>query len=96
MSHTYGTITFKDGEVFHFEYNGTSDVCVSHLFKTQKEVSDNWRKADWLACDCGGDEEAVFMSGYGSSMPRTGKACRKCMAITKDPYSEYFNSIGFY
>lgn len=95
MSNTCATITFYDGEVLYFEYCGTSDICTSHIYKTKKELYDNWRKSVWLTCKCGGDELATFSSGYGSSKPMLGRACRKCMAITKDPYAEYFNSLGF-
>jgi hypothetical protein len=38
MSHSSGTVTFKDGLVLHFEYNGTTDICIPKLYETFEEM----------------------------------------------------------
>ncbi|MFQ3543465.1 hypothetical protein Q7A53_05215 [Halobacillus rhizosphaerae] len=85
MSHASGTVTFKkDNLVMHYEYDGTSDVCIPALYKTNKEMSENWRNHEWRECTCEKDEDVVIYSDYGSGFDWEGKACRHCMCITKN------------
>lgn len=44
MSHANGEVIFNDGSIKHFEYNGTSDICIPKLYDTYDEMTDNWRK----------------------------------------------------
>ena len=57
MSHAIGMIKFKDGKIRFYEYNGTSDVPISHHYNTRHEVNDNWRNHEWLDCECGEEED---------------------------------------
>ena len=82
MSHATGQIKFKDALILHYEYNGTADVCVSNLKDTKKQVWDNWRKHEWLVCNCGKDEPVEIATDYGSGSYWSGRACRYCRAIT--------------
>lgn len=90
MSHANGQVRFQDGLILHFEYNGTSDVCISNLRDTNEEVWSHWRQQEWLKCDCGRDEEVEIANDYGDgSWSPNGKACRHCRAITFDPFPAY-------
>lgn len=89
MSHSRGAVKFNsDGKIMFYEYNGTSDVCIYHLYETIKEVSDNWFNHEWLNCDCGQDEPVEIYSNYGGGFYWKGKACRFCKAFTENasPY----------
>jgi hypothetical protein len=88
MSHANGAVLFPDGLVLWYEYNGTSDVTISHLYDTYDEMRDNWRRSDGLDCICGQDEPVRIACDYGSSHHWPGRACRHCRAITagRDPY----------
>lgn len=82
MSHASGAVKFPDGKIMHFEYNGTSDICISHLYETHEEMWAHWRKGTWLECSCGNDEPVEIGNNYGGGMYWNGRACRYCLAIT--------------
>ena len=85
MSHSYGAVQFdSDDKVMFYEYDGTSDVTISHLYDTRKEMEDNWRKGEWLDCKCGRDEPVEIYSNYGGGFYWDGRACRHCLAITEN------------
>jgi hypothetical protein len=84
MSHSSGKVTFKDGLVLHFEYNGTSDICIPKLYETFEEMSENWRTYPKAECNCGNDEEVIIYASYGGGIEWEGRACRKCMCITQN------------
>lgn len=84
MSHSSGLVRFSDGEIWHFEYNGTSDFCISHIYKTAQEVSDNWRNHEWVNCSCGKSEQVEVYSFYGRGFMMDGTACRKCCSLNVD------------
>ena len=85
MSHASGRCVFdSDGLVLHFEYDGTTDQCISHLYATYAEMDANWRKGEWLVCNCGRDEPVKLDVNYAPPNVECGRACRHCMAITKD------------
>ena len=88
MSHASGAVKFKDGRKKYYEYNGTSDVCISHLYDTFEEMSDNWRQSEWLSCECGEEEEVEIYSSYGFGFCFKGKACKNCRSISHDGYSK--------
>lgn len=82
MSHASGTVTFEDGVVLHYEYDGTTDVCIPDLYTTYDEMASNWRNHPWKECSCGNKETVTIYSSYGGGFEWEGKACRHCMCIT--------------
>jgi hypothetical protein len=90
MSHAGGTVKFKDGLVLHYEYDGTSDVCISKLYDTFDEMWANWRTFPKVECKCEKDEDVTIHSTYGSGFEWEGGACRKCMCITRDLIPKQF------
>ena len=84
MSHATGAIRFKDNTIRYYEYNGTSDVVLSHHYATTKEVGDNWRDGEWLDCKCGGEEPVSIYTQYGGGYYIDGVACKKCNSVTSN------------
>jgi hypothetical protein len=86
MSHSYGMVKFSDGEILHIEFNGTVDVCLPNLYKTDDEVEKNWRKQEWKYCSCKPitQEPCEIAVTYGRGWYWNGFACRKCMVITNN------------
>ena len=83
MSHAGGLVRFPDGEVLFFEYDGTSDIYIPTLFKTNEELNENWRKGHWGKCACGNPPEPVQVySSYGGGWTVPWTACRKCLALS--------------
>ena len=92
MSHANGKARFPDGVILHFEYNGTSDVCIPNLWDTYEEMHANWRGDQWATCTCGQPSEPVELyNDYGDGTYWPGEACRKCMAITKGLRTDEFS-----
>lgn len=85
MSHANGLVRFLDGEVLHFEYDGTNDTACSALKSTYSEIMRDWRRpANHAKCVCGGASEAITLTtDYGLGFSWHGRACRHCMAITE-------------
>ncbi len=83
MSHAYGKARFeRTGEIFHFEYNGTVNVCIPTLRLTKQEVTDHWRKSNWQKCQCGRPPEPVeIVADYGRGFYWPGTACRTCLCL---------------
>lgn len=84
MSHAIGAVEFLDKTILYYEYNGTADVVMPKLRKSQQEVLDNWR--NYVAAPCLNKtqcqlEPVEVMTTYGGSSYWKGKACKKCMAI---------------
>jgi len=84
VSHSSGTVTFNDGIVFWFEYNGTSDYAVSDIYPTEEEMHDNWRKGERKKCTCGNLEPVVIHTNYAGGIDWEGEACRTCKAINHE------------
>ena len=84
MSHSYGKVRCEDGTIFHIEYNGTADVCLPNLYKTEDEVEVNWRKQEWKGCSCKPItlEPVELVTTYGGGWHWPAFICRKCMVIT--------------
>lgn len=87
MSHASGAVRFPDGKVMFYEYNGTSEVAISHLYDNMQSVSDNWGKSPWLICTCPGMEQVEIYSSYGGGFTYPGKACRTCRALYGPRYT---------
>ena len=81
MSHSAGKVRFKDGKIMFYEYNGTIDACISHIYDSSAEMSKNWRKHAWNICSCGGEEQVEIYSGYGDGFYFKGRACRQCKSL---------------
>ena len=84
----------EDNKIFHFEYNGTVDVCLPFLYDTADELEANWRRRDWKNCTCGNKEnhkpvEIVSTYGYGFYWP--GIICIKCKVIVDGHQVDYDN-----
>jgi hypothetical protein len=81
-----GAVRFSDGQVWFYEYNGTSDYTISHLYATPKEVSENWRSDNDLGdCKCGRAEELEAYTNYGGGYYLEVKACKHCKTIVSEP-----------
>lgn len=84
MSHASGAAMFIDGVILYFEWDGTADVAIPMLWRTQEELRENWRSAEWRTCSC--EPVAVLepcrlMNTYANGESWPGYACRKCMVI---------------
>ncbi len=87
MSHATGAVIVDNKGVAFFDYNGTSDVCVSNLVESIDDV--HFRKMKWIYCTCGDPSTDCFLySSYGGGYYWPGKVCMKCKAITEglQPY----------
>lgn len=85
MSHANGLCKFPDGQIFHFEYDGTTDMPMRKLWKTTAELHAHWREPYELACKectCGQPlVEVELWTDYGGGYTMPGKACMTCMVI---------------
>lgn len=83
MSHSSGTVTFSDGTILFFEYNGTVDCIASPaLWDTLEDVEAYWRKGVKRECVCGNPPEiAEVNSGYGNGEAWGAPACKCCKVI---------------
>ena len=81
MSHSTGALKFKDGTIRYYEYDGTSDIVLSHHYESTQEVSDNWRKGEWLDCNCGKEEPVSIYTTYGGGYYIEGMACKNCKSV---------------
>jgi hypothetical protein len=87
--------------VLHFEYNGTSDVCLTALYRTHEEMHEHWRSWAEKKCTCGKDEPVRIYTDYAMGFSYNGRACRYCMAITdgiecnedSDDYESYEEDV---
>jgi hypothetical protein len=84
MSHSSGAIKFNDGTIRYYEYDGTSDVVLSHHYESLEEVSDNWRNGVWLECRCGNEEPVSIFADYGGGFYIEGKACKICNNVSSN------------
>ncbi len=83
MSHSYGAVRFDDGTIYHFEYNGTVDVCLPRLWKTIEEVTNHWREHIWPEhpSDCNKIEDVIMATTYGGGFGWKVQACKEHMLI---------------
>ncbi len=85
MSHSCGQVRFNDGLIKHFEYNGTTDVCIPILYPTFEEMDKYWRSSKWMKCICNKESESVIIAvSYGNGFSWEGKACKYCNVITEN------------
>lgn len=90
MSSSHGLVRFDDGVVMYFTYNGTADVCHSHLYRTETQLLQHWKFQASCDCKCAKQENVDIWSTYGGGFGWSGKACRECCLITHglDPYDD--------
>jgi len=81
MSHATGVLRFKDGTIKYYEYDGTSNIVLSHHYDTLQEVSDNWRRGSWINCRCGKEEPVSIYTNYGKGYYIEGVACKYCNSV---------------
>jgi len=77
--------------VAYFEYAGTSDIAVSHLYDSPAAVWHNKNTSKWLVCTCGNPPVSVMlMTDYGGGRSVwPGEVCFECRAIVSgDPYGD--------
>lgn len=86
-----GKVRFvKDNKMAWFIYNGTSDFAYPRLFNDYGEFYKiAWENGKgyntFPKCSCDEEDEAIeIYESYGSGMLWKGRACRKCMLITKN------------
>lgn len=95
MSHAEGKAILPDGTQYWFEYNGTADVCCTRLYKTMKELNENWRLNNFTECICKENEKkfknVILSTMYGGwHFLFYSTICEKCLCITgKIDYNEY-------
>jgi hypothetical protein len=96
VSHTQGKV-YIDSKLFgYFEWNGTSDVIIPRVYKTNEELQANWRTEDekqagWdLVKDCPHRSDgqivvdAILYTDYGDGFHWKGQVCIECMVITSN------------
>lgn len=90
MSHSFGFVVFPRGELRWYEFDGTSDYVIPKLYRTGKEVEDNWRSWATADCKCAGSERVLLYSDYGGGFFWFGRACLSCMAVTdgRSPFDD--------
>ncbi len=87
MSHAQGAVKFPDGKIMFFEYNGTVDICLPHLYETKEQLTDNWRRKDWITCTCGNGNDFTnhvrvrIATTYGYGYSWDGFACKECKCL---------------
>ena len=80
-----GLVRFEsDGSIWHYDYNSTADVCISHIYKTSEELSEHYRKHEWKTCTCGKKERVSIYSSYGGGFMMEGFACKECKSLIED------------
>lgn len=83
MSHSTGAAKFPDGKIFYCEYNGTVDIMLPHLYKTNKEMFENWRRKDWIQCNNLSHKHirVRLATTYGGGFSWDGWACLDCLCL---------------
>lgn len=84
MSHADGLAILPDGTMYHYEYNGTCDICCTRLYKDYEEMHQNWRKDNLRDCICDQKEykKVVLTTAYGHwDFLWTSEICEECMCI---------------
>lgn len=99
MSHAYSAVKFPDNSIFHFEYNGTVDMCYPRLRDSINEVEKFWRDVDNSDFDnahnCPHQKEVIeIATTYGGGFSWNGLGCKICKIITDNLYPQYDNNYS--
>lgn len=92
MSHSTGAIKFPDGKIMFYEYNGTVDIAMPHLYETYEELHANWRRRDWKECSCNNFNNHIrvrIASTYGNGFSWDGFACKECKVLLSPLEANY-------
>ena len=81
MSHSSGAVKFNDGEIWYYEYNGTVEFVIPHIYKNYKDMKEHWRDHEYKKCECGNKEKVEIYSDYGGGFYFPGYACRQCKSL---------------
>lgn len=89
MSHSTATFRLSDGTIYYGEFNGTVDVLLPFIYKTEEERNNNWRPHSWKYCSNPKEhkhEKAEVAVTYGGGWNWIITICRECM-VAIDPLS---------
>lgn len=84
MSHADGLAILPTGKTYHFEYNGTVDICCTRLYVTYEDLHENWRKDNLRDCHCEEKKYATVMLSTAYSHWHflwESEICERCLAI---------------
>jgi hypothetical protein len=85
MSHADGLAILANGEMFHFEYDGTMDRCCTRLYIDYEEMHANWRtRENCQECTCEEKKysQVMLSTSYGSwGFLWESEICKACMCI---------------
>lgn len=79
MSNAYGRVHCKDGRVYYFEYQGSSDFTRPMLFETIRDLENAWRSNYDVMIDpstAEGVEGVIIETEYGGGFWFEGAVCR--------------------
>jgi hypothetical protein len=84
MSHADGLAILPNGEKFHFEYNGTVDICCTRLYKEYEDLHKNWRNDNHADCVCVSKKysKVILSNAYARwDFMFESEICIECMCI---------------
>jgi hypothetical protein len=85
VSHATGQV-IVDGKIARwFEYNGTADVVLPKLFKSNAELSENWR-IEQTVIPCPGActlQDCLLYTDYGGGYHWPGVVCLNCDRVVE-------------
>ena len=90
MSHADGLAILPNGDTYHFEYNGTVDICCTRLYKDYNEMHANWRADNLAECSCDTKifKKVMLSTSYGHwDFLWESEICEKCLCITGKIYA---------
>lgn len=85
MSHADGLFILPNGKKYHFEYDGTADICCTRLYARKEELYANWRGDNLRHCVCEEKKpvKGILSTAYGHwDFLWESEACLTCMCIT--------------
>lgn len=86
MSHADGLAILPNGTKYHFEYNGTVDICCTRIYKDYEEMHKNWRIDNLRDCKCEerSHMQVMLSTSYGAKWHFLWEStiCLNCMCIT--------------
>lgn len=85
MSHADGLAILPNGKSYHFEYNGTVDICCTRLYTEYEELHANWRNDNLRDCICEEKQytKVMLSTSYGHwHFLWPSAICEKCLCIT--------------
>ena len=96
MSHASWLVKFPDNEIWHYEYDWTLDIVLSHIYKTFDELKNSWRKWEWLECNCWKEENVEITTTYWWWFYFKWFSCRRCKNLRIKETKEWFCNYDVY